>query len=98
MGWRLPGCRRLTSACAGPVLFQEGDYFGQTVNLYARIAHYARSGEVLVSQAVADASLEEGIGFDDIGLVELKAYPERRICCGPTSLDCRLRLPLPFQL
>jgi adenylate cyclase len=29
---------------AGPVLFQEGDYFGQTVNLSARIADYARQG------------------------------------------------------
>ena len=45
---------------AGPVLFQEGDYFGQTVNLSARIADYARPGEVLVSQAVADASKETG--------------------------------------
>ena len=57
---------------AGPVLFQEGDYFGQTVNLSARIADYARQGEVLVSQAVADASQEQGIAFEDIGLVELK--------------------------
>jgi adenylate cyclase len=57
---------------AGPVLFQEGDYFGQTVNLSARIADYARAGEVLVSRAVADASHEEGIAFQDIGHVELK--------------------------
>ena len=57
---------------SGPVLFQEGDYFGQTVNLSARIADYARQGEVLVSQAVADAPQEKGIGFDDIGPVELK--------------------------
>jgi adenylate cyclase len=57
---------------AGPVLFQEGDYFGQTVNLTARIADYARAGEVLVSQEVADASQEKGIAFDDIGPVELK--------------------------
>jgi adenylate cyclase len=34
---------------AGPVIFQEGDYFGRTVNLAARIAEYARPGEVLVS-------------------------------------------------
>jgi adenylate cyclase len=61
---------------AGPVLFQEGDYFGQTVNLTARIADYARPGEVLVSQAVADASREEGIAFGDIGLVELKGVSE----------------------
>jgi class 3 adenylate cyclase len=57
---------------AGPVLFQEGDYFGQTVNLSSRIADYARQGEVLVSQAVADASQEKGITFGDIGPVELK--------------------------
>ena len=57
---------------AGPVLFQEGDYFGQTVNLTARIADYARPGEVLVSQAVADASQEKGIAFGDIGPAELK--------------------------
>ena len=57
---------------AGPVLFQEGDYFGQTVNVTARIAEYARPGEVLVSQAVADATHAEGIVFGDIGPVELK--------------------------
>jgi adenylate cyclase len=56
----------------GPVLFQQGDYFGQTVNLSARIADYARPREVLVSQAVAEASSEAGIGFEDIGPVELK--------------------------
>jgi adenylate cyclase len=56
----------------GPVLFQQGDYFGQTVNLTARIADYARPGEVLVSPAVADASQEDGITFLDIGPAELK--------------------------
>jgi adenylate cyclase len=56
----------------GPVLYQEGDYFGQTVNLSARIADYARPGEVLVSQAVADASHEQEIKFGAIGPVELK--------------------------
>lgn len=57
---------------AGPVLFQEGDYFGQTVNVTSRVADYARPGEVLVTQAVADASRETGIAFDEIGPVELK--------------------------
>jgi adenylate cyclase len=57
---------------AGPVLFQEGDYFGQTVNLSARIADYARQGEVLVTQAVVDASQDKEIAFADIGPVELK--------------------------
>jgi len=62
---------------AGPVIFQEGDYFGQTVNLAARIADYARPGEVLVSQqvadaAVADATRDSGFAFKEIGEVELK--------------------------
>jgi adenylate cyclase len=61
---------------AGPVLFQEGDYFGQTVNLSARIADYARPGEVLVTQAVADASKEQGIAFAGIGRVELKGVSD----------------------
>src|SRR5207237_781807 len=57
---------------AGPVLFQEGDYFGQTVNVASRIADYARPGEVLVSQAVVDASAGAGAAFTEIGPVELK--------------------------
>jgi adenylate cyclase len=56
----------------GPVLYQQGDYFGQTVNLSARIADFARPGEVLVSKPVADASHQDGVTFLDIGEVELK--------------------------
>ncbi len=57
---------------AGPVIFQEGDYYGATVNLAARIAEYARPGEVLVSQDVVDASGGAEIAFREIGPVELK--------------------------
>jgi adenylate cyclase len=64
----------------GPVLFQEGDYFGQTVNLSARIADYARPGEVLVTRSVADASDEDDIEFHEIGPVELKGV------AGPVDL------------
>jgi adenylate cyclase len=60
----------------GPVLYQQGDYFGQTVNLTSRIADYARPGEVLVTQAVADASQETGIAFADIGPVDLKGVSD----------------------
>ena len=54
------------------MLFQEGDYFGRTVNLAARIADYARQGEVVVSQDVVDAGGAEGVAFSEIGPVELK--------------------------
>jgi adenylate cyclase len=61
---------------AGPVLFQEGDYFGRTVNVAARIADYARQGEVLVSDEVVAASQVPKVAFDPIGPVELKGLTE----------------------
>jgi class 3 adenylate cyclase len=60
---------------AGPVIFQDGDYFGRTVNLAARIAEYARPGEVLVSQEVVDAADAAPVSFVEIGPVELKGVP-----------------------
>ena len=54
------------------MLFQQGDYFGQTVNLAARIAEYARPGEVLVTQEVVELSDGAGATFRSIGPVELK--------------------------
>ena len=57
---------------AGPVLFQEGDYFGRTVNIASRIAEYARPGEVLVTREVVEESEGSGCRFTQIGPVELK--------------------------
>ncbi len=62
---------------SGPVLFQEGDYFGRTVNVASRIADYARQNEVLVSDDVVAASENvPGVEFEAIGLVELKGVTE----------------------
>jgi adenylate cyclase len=61
---------------AGPVVFQEGDYFGRTVNIAARIAEYARPGEVLVTQEVVDAGDLDGVGLTAIGPVELKGVSQ----------------------
>jgi class 3 adenylate cyclase len=61
---------------AGPVIFQQGDYFGQTVNVASRIAEYARPGEVLVSQEVVEVSAVDGVQYTDIGPVELKGVSE----------------------
>ena len=70
---------------AGPVLFQEGDYFGRTVNAAARIAEYARPGEVLVSQEVVEASDRTVVDFTEIGPVELKGM------AGPLRLHVARR-------
>lgn len=61
---------------AGPVVFQEGDYFGRTVNIAARIADYARPGEVLVSQQVVDATDLDGVGLTAFGPIELKGVSQ----------------------
>jgi adenylate cyclase len=57
---------------AGPVIFQDGDYFGRTVNMAARIAAYAGAGQVLVSDDVLQVTTDPGVEFVDIGSVELK--------------------------
>jgi class 3 adenylate cyclase len=57
---------------AGPVVFQGGDYFGRTVNIAARIADFARPGEILVSQEVVDVAKGAPVTFTDVGPVELK--------------------------
>jgi len=59
---------------AGPVIIQDGDYFGSTVNVAARIAGHARSGEVLASDRAIQAAegLPGGIRCSEIGSVDLK--------------------------
>jgi adenylate cyclase len=57
---------------AGAVIAQEGDYFGRTVNVAARIADYARPHEVLVSdEAMRSASVPD-VEFELVGDVPLK--------------------------
>jgi adenylate cyclase len=70
---------------AGPVLFQEGDYFGRTVNIAARIAAYARPGEILVSQDVVDASELDGVMFTSIGPADLKGVGELSLYAARAS-------------
>ncbi len=57
---------------AGPVIVQEGDYYGSTVNVAARIADYAGPHEVLVSDAALRSSGMDGEGFELVGDVPLR--------------------------
>jgi adenylate cyclase len=57
---------------AGAVVAQEGDYFGKTVNVAARIADYARPREVLVSEEARQAASGGDVRFELIGDVPLK--------------------------
>lgn len=56
----------------GPALERNGDWFGATVNLAARVAGLAAGGEVLVTSAVRDAAA-------DLDGVTLEARGERHV-------------------
>ncbi len=59
----------------GAVHARDNDYFGPTINRTARIMGAAHGGQVLVSQAIADAMRErlpEGVSLLDLGSVRLK--------------------------
>ena len=52
----------------GPAIDREGDWFGATVNLAARVAAVAAGGEVLVTDAVRDGAEQlEGVEFESRG-------------------------------
>jgi len=60
---------------AGPLIVQEGDYFGRTVNIAARIADYAQPHEVLVSDDAKGGDGPDGVDFELVGDVSLKGVP-----------------------
>jgi adenylate cyclase len=59
----------------GTLVSRDGDFFGRTVNIAARIADYARPGELLVSSATAEA-VSGSFTLRSIGPVALKGVAE----------------------
>jgi adenylate cyclase len=55
---------------AGPVIFQDGDVYGRTVNTASRLASVAQAGQVVVSEAVAQRA--DGFSYQDMGPMPLK--------------------------
>jgi adenylate cyclase len=56
----------------GPVIFQDGDVYGATVNLAARIASFAQAGQVVVSEETASRSSGDDLRYQPLGPVTLK--------------------------
>jgi adenylate cyclase len=71
---RLPQVR--IGMAAGPVVAHHGDYYGEVVNLAARLVKAAAPDEILVSAQVA-AGFAAGLGAEPVELPELKGYDER---------------------
>jgi adenylate cyclase len=60
----------------GMVVARHGDYYGPVVNLAARLADTAVSGEVLADAAVADAAGSGRYSFDPAGRRQLKGFAD----------------------
>jgi adenylate cyclase len=60
----------------GPVIAQDGDVYGRTVNLAARIAAYAQAGQVVVSGDTVRRSGDGQVRFEPLGPVGLKGVGE----------------------
>jgi adenylate cyclase len=59
----------------GPALYRDGDYYGRSVNLAARVGARAAGGEVLCTQPVADAA-GSNLDLEPIGEVKLKGFKD----------------------
>ncbi|MDX6643283.1 MAG: adenylate cyclase [Solirubrobacteraceae bacterium] len=74
----------------GPAVERDGDWYGSTVNLAARLCHVADGGEVLVSETTTTAAaVLRGVQLESPRVYRLKnvaqplaARPVRRAACG----------------
>jgi adenylate cyclase len=57
---------------AGPMIYDEGDYFGRTVNIAARIASQAGPAQVFVGEDVLPHVTPSGFRLVEVGAFELK--------------------------
>ena len=57
---------------AGPVVYRDGDYFGRTVNVAARVSDRASSGEVLVTENALPDPIPDDLRFDLVEEAPLK--------------------------
>jgi adenylate cyclase len=57
---------------AGPMIYDEGDYFGRTVNVAARIASQAGPDQVYVGEGFARLVRPDGFDLREVGAFELK--------------------------
>jgi adenylate cyclase len=61
---------------AGPMIYEEGDYFGRAVNIAARIASKAGAGQVLVGQDAQREVTQDGFRLIEHGPLDLKGIAQ----------------------
>lgn len=62
---------------AGPMIYEEGDYFGRTVNIAARIAAQAGADQVFVGEDLARAVEPRGFSLRELGTFDLKGVTRK---------------------
>jgi class 3 adenylate cyclase len=62
---------------AGPVIMQDGDYFGRTVNLAARLLAVAKPNQVLATAEAVEAVRNSELEFERLGLIQLKGFAQQ---------------------
>src|SRR5207244_13414133 len=65
-----------TGIHSGSVLYRIGDYFGNAVNVAARIASMAMPNAILVTEPVAKAAADQGIESVELGVRGLRGMEE----------------------
>ena len=61
---------------AGPMLYDQGDYFGRTVNVASRIAARAEGGRVYVGESLVGTVPQDGFILSELGAFDLKGVAE----------------------
>ena len=61
---------------AGPMIYDEGDYFGRTVNIAARIASQASVDQVFVGEDARRAVTPDGFQLVEVGKFDLKGISQ----------------------
>ncbi|MFT3673270.1 adenylate/guanylate cyclase domain-containing protein [Aestuariivirga sp.] len=101
---RLPLTR--TSLHHGPVVRRDGDLFGATVKIAARLAALAAPGQLIATQVVADAASAEGIAITALGAKSLRSLREKmqlyEIClthgADPAWIDPVCKMHAPYEI
>ena len=65
-----------SGVAAGRFVVRDGDVYGHTVNLAARIAAHGVSGEMLIPASTAESLIGAGLVWEDVGEVLLKGIAE----------------------